>query len=89
MANCGTDKTNYENYETCRNTDWMYISGGSWWIISSNVDKLNFVWNVHVDGYLNSSIVNLSDYASRPSVYLKSDITFSGSGTMEDPFTIV
>ena len=89
MANCGTDKTNYENYEICRNTDWMYISGSSWWIISSNVDKLNFVWNVYVDGYLNSSIVNLSDYASRPSVYLKSDITFSGSGTMEDPFTIV
>ena len=89
MANCGTDKINYENYEICRNTDWMYISGSSWWIISSNVDKLNFVWNVYVDGYLNSSIVNLSDYASRPSVYLKSDITFSGSGTMEDPFTIV
>ena len=89
MANCGTDKTNYENYETCRNTDWMYISGSWWWTISPNADNSHSVWLVFGDGGLiNRNALNSGD-APRPAVYLKSDITLSGSGTSLDPFKIV
>ena len=89
MTNCGTNKTNYENYETCRNTDWMYISGRYWWTISPRVDNSRDVWRVGADGDLNINYANNSDIAPRPAVYLKSDITLSGSGTLEDPYKIV
>ena len=89
MTNCGTDKTNYENYETCRNTDWMYISGSYWWTISPSAGYRNYVWRVADVGRLGANNANNSDAAPRPAVYLKSDITLSGSGTSLDPFKIV
>ena len=93
MANCGTDKTNFENYETCRNTDWMYISGSYWWTISPSADFSYQVWSVYVNvfvgGDLSTRSANISGNAPRPAAYLKSDITLSGSGTLEDPYKIV
>ena len=89
MTNCGTDKTNLENYETCRNTDWMYISGSYWWIISPNAGRSYSVWIVADDGGLLDSYADNSGRAPRPAAYLKSDITLSGSGTLEDPYKIV
>ena len=89
MANCGTDKTNYENYETCRNTDWMYISRSDWWTISPTAGYSNRVWDVFDAGFLSSATANSSGNAPRPAAYLKSDITLSGSGTLEDPYKIV
>ena len=89
MANCGTDKTNYENYETCRNTDWMYISGSYWWTISPLAGSSGDVWRVRDDGRLSLNYASNSGYAPRPAAYLKSDITLSGSGTSLDPFKIV
>ena len=89
MVNCGTHETNYENYQTCRNTDWMYISGSYWWTISPNADNSYHVWSVVDDGNLRNYRARYSDYAPRPAAYLKSDITLSGSGTSLDPFKIV
>ena len=89
MTNCGTDKTNNENYETCRNTDWMYISGNLWWTISPSADSSSRVWRVLRVGDLSTPSANDSGNAPRPAVYLKSNITLSGSGTSLDPFKIV
>ena len=89
MTNCGTDKTNFENYETCRNTDWMYISGSYWWTISPDADVSYNIWIVNDVGTLYYYIADYSDSAPRPAAYLKSDITLSGSGTSLDPFKIV
>ena len=89
MANCGTDKTNYENYETCRNTNWMYISGSYWWTISPYVDDSDYVWSVDDVGCLSNYYAYRSVLAPRPAAYLKSDITLSGSGTLEDPYKII
>ena len=89
MVNCGTDKTNYENYETCRNTDWTYISGSYWWTISPDAGDSSLVWRVRDDGRLGNGNVYYSGNAPRPAAYLKSDITLSGSGTLLDPFKIV
>ena len=89
MANCGTAKTNNINYETCRNTDWMYISGSHWWTISPDAATSNDVWLVRDVGYLRDFTAFRSSYAPRPAAYLKSDIILSGSGTSLDPFKIV
>ena len=89
MANCGTYKTNYANYETCRNTDWMYISGSDWWTISPLADYSFQVWLVSDDGRLYTNGADNSVFAPRPAAYLKSNITLSGSGTSLDPYKIV
>ena len=89
MVNCGTHETSYENYETCRNTDWMYISGSSWWTISPLADHSYRVWYVYGVGSLSYSSAYTSVAAPRPAAYLKSDITLSGSGTSLDPYKIV
>ena len=89
MVNCGTNETNSENYETCRNTDWMYISGSYWWTISPRADASNPVWYVNPGGNLSHNNARTSARAPRPAAYLKSDITLSGSGTLEDPYKIV
>ena len=89
MVNCGTHETTNTNYQTCRNTDWMYISGSSWWIISPRADKSFQVWVVRVGGDLISSTAFNSALAPRPAAYLKSEITLSGSGTSLDPYKIV
>lgn len=89
MTNCGTDKTFRKNYRTCQNTNWMYISGRSWWTISPYAGTSHYVWLVFADGTLAGLNAYNSGNAPRPAAYLKSDITLSGSGTLEDPYKIV
>ncbi len=91
MANCGTAKTNDTNYETCLNTDWMYLSSGHWWTISLNADDSLGVWYVSDIGVLFRADADAygAYIMPRPAAYLKSDIIFSGSGTLSDPFKIV
>ena len=86
MANCGTDKTNSENYETCRNLDWMY-NNEDWWTVSPDAGHSYEVWFVCSDGYLSRPAL-LSVFAPRPAAYLKSDIILIGSGTEADPFKL-
>ena len=50
------------------------------------------VWSGYVfssNADVNHILAFSSSYAPRPAVFLKSDITLNGSGTSEDPFTIV
>ena len=67
----------------------MYISGKHWWTISPNADDSYYVWRVFDVGHLNYDIAGNSGSAPRPAAYLKSDITLSGSGTLEDPYKII
>ena len=85
---CGTDIINSENYETCRNYDWMYISGTYWWTISPYATSSGHVWYVLNAGDLYNSSAHSSN-SVRPVVYLTSNLSLSGSGTESDPFVIV
>ena len=88
MLNCGTDKINFENYQTCRNLDWLYISGSNWWLLSPNSNDSNSVWIVGSGGPLSNGSANRED-GVRPAVYLNSNLTLTGSGTLSDPFVPV
>ena len=86
MEKCGTNKTNYENYETCRNLDWMYIPNYNWWTLSPFADGSSTVWSVGSDGYLGSIVIARGEGGVRPAIYLSSNITLTGSGTMAEPY---
>jgi len=78
----------------CRNNNYMYKSSYSWWTMSPYSYNSEFpvaVWYVSETGYL-TEFINMSNVKSkrgvRPVVFLKSDITLSGTGTASDPYTI-
>ena len=87
METCGTASTNNSAYTTCRNTNWMYISGTYWWTLSPFAGNSYFVWYVYPDGSLLRNYARTS-YGVRPAVYLTSNLSLSGSGTESDPFII-
>ena len=72
------------------NSLYYLYSGQSYWTISPNYFNIvnSYVWYVNSTGRLNSYNVNYSS-ALRPVISLKSDITFSGDGSMNSPFEIV
>lgn len=88
VANCESVMNFGMNYETCRNTNWMYIDGSDWWMITPGIDDHERVFYVSKVGDLHYIRAFYPDFAPRPAAYLRSDITLSGSGTISDPFTI-
>ena len=87
MNTCGTHSKNKSNYTTCRNTNWMYISGTWWWTLSPIADNWGNVWYVASGGSLGNNGARNS-YGVRPAVYLTSSLSLSGSGTESDPYRI-
>ena len=75
------------------NTD--YLSAGSpssylnirskWWLITQNDSKVR---RVSYNGSASSDPPASYSYGVRPSIYLKSGIEFTGSGTMDEPYMI-
>lgn len=86
MNTCGTLSKYNSKYKTCRNTNWMYISG-TWWSLSPDADYSYYVWRVYDVGYLDNNIA-YNSHGVRPAVYLTSSLSLSGSGTQSNPFTI-
>ncbi len=97
---CTSATTSYDDFGAC-NSNYLLDKGEAsklyYWTINAysheSGGRSNEVWR----GYAGSSGAAVSyDYAyysyrgaPRPAVFLKSDTTLSGSGTSEDPFTIV
>ena len=90
METCGTASTNNSASTTCRNTNWMYISGTSWWSLSPYAfsDFADAVFFVSTDGTLYYRLARYSD-GVRPAVYLTSSLSLSGSGSQSDPYRII
>ncbi len=90
IQSCNTFNLYRNNYNTCKNTTWMYIND-SWWTLSSRVDTSNRVFNIHSGGHLDANgyiyAGNVS-FAIRPTVYLNSEVTLTGSGTQSDPYVV-
>lgn len=89
-SQCGTMQKTNEVY-SCDNTTWIYyqIYGDqdSLWLAnkSKSDSRDRFITN---NGTISDFQENMNDGAVKPVVYLKSNLTFSGSGTREDPFEI-
>ena len=88
-SGCYNNSTNLSSYYTCTDTNWLYqTNGGKYeWLLSPRSDHSDIAFVVHYDGNVFSSNVSNAD-GVRPTVYLKSNIVFEGTGTSSDPYKI-
>ena len=97
---CTSATTSYSDFDAC-NSNYLLDRGSAssldyWTINASSYESGGNSYGVW-GGYVNSSYARVysgrasgsSTRAPRPVVFLKSDITLNGSGTLKDPFTIV
>ena len=86
--NCKTFRSYSVNYDTCKNTTWMF-SSNDWWTLSAynnNSDRVFWVMNT---GDINYSSSIESRIGVRPTLYLSQDIKITGgTGTKSDPYEI-
>ena len=96
---CTSATTSYHNNDACNSNyllDRGRASSFAYWTINASSSESGGdsarAWLGGVSSlvtYVATNHAYRSDYAHRPVVFLKSDTTLSGSGTLEDPFTIV
>ena len=87
-SRCGTFSLMNSNYSSCVSTGWMH-NYNYWWTLSpiSGVSYDTFL--VDLNGRVNyHGGVNGDTNGVRPAIYLSSDVTLSGSGTQNNPYTI-
>ena len=94
-SQCGTFDLNYSNYSTCRNTNWLFRSDASWWLITPDEERSGAdgkAFQVANNGRILSEVADYTynQFASgvRPVVYLNPSITLKGKGSQQDPYTI-
>ena len=75
------------NSNTCAGNTWVKKEAYEW-TITHCPDDSHGVWYVSDDGYVNDYFVYYG-YASRPVLYLKSDVTvMGGDGSLDNPYRI-
>ena len=85
-SDCGVMYMYNNNYESCKNTTWMFNTG-NWWTLSIGADGMA-VHYIRRDGYVEIGYAN-DTYYVWPSVYLSSDIKITGgNGSSSNPYQI-
>ena len=75
------------NSNTCAGNAWLKKETSEW-TITPNSDFSSAVWSVSSAGYVNNDNA-FYGYASRPVLYLKSDVTvMGGDGSLDNPYRI-
>ena len=75
------------NSNTCAGNAWLKKETYEW-TITPNSDFSSAVWSVSSAGYVNNDNA-FYGYASRPVLYLKSDVTvMGGDGSLDNPYRI-
>lgn len=94
VSQCDSVLLNNQNYATCKLTNYLFNivpSDGYLWTISPFGGTSNLVLNIYGvsrPGGIGGTYTN-HVYGIAPSVYILNDITLSGTGTKEDPYTII
>ena len=87
-SKCKTFLSNYVNFATCANTTWMFYSSNYWFTLSSSSGYSDEVFNVSNGGRMSVTSKDNTYTSVRPTLYLSSDVTLSGSGTQSDPYVV-
>jgi len=88
IKNCKNLGYHNANYKICKNTNYILLVDYSKCTINPYRDNSDGVIRFSGEGDATNFQANLNGYPVYPALYLKSDITLSGSGTETDPFTI-
>ena len=81
---------NWDNssYSDCKNNDYLYDSSNSQWTLTSLTGRSDHVFHVLSTGYVGSNYAS-SSRASRPVLYLSSNVTIvGGNGTSSSPYVL-
>ena len=71
----------------CRDKDWLYRSNSNEWTLTPYASDTDNVWYVYPGGASNGN--PRVPFGSRPTFYLKSDISITGgTGTEQDPYLV-
>ena len=87
---CVTNTAPYNYDGGCKNKDWLYRSGYEDWTMTPYASDASSVYSVwRGGGARGRGYYSYSVYGSRPTFYLKSDISVTdGTGTSSDPYTV-
>ncbi len=86
-SNCRTVALINKNYNTCKSTTWMFNSA-NWWTMSASTRNTYGAFYVDSGGGVYGYGGGNTSYGVRPVLYLSSNVTLSGSGTQNDPYTL-
>ena len=84
---CGSFYLNNMNVNTCSLTNWM-IFDHSFWTISPSSPNTFQAFSIGPNGYIAQNYV-ISTPGVNPALYLNSDLKLCGTGTEQDPYTIM
>ena len=88
-TSCKTFSKYRSNYNTCKNSDWMFDSSSKWWTLSSYSGISYYVFIVNNIGLVANPNANTASIAVRPTVTLSSDVQITGgNGTQSDPYIL-
>ncbi len=89
LSKCSKDGYNWDTDQTnCRDTSWLRNTSTVQWTLTPLSSDSDYVFGVRSSGYVSYSYV-ANSYASRPILYLNSDVTITGgSGTYGNPYTL-
>ena len=92
---CGTLTLYNDNYNSCKNTTWMYVQDNHWWTLSqeSGTEVFYATGSACWPGKISITTTDTTNECGvsigpRPVVYLSPSITLKGSGSQQDPYTI-
>ncbi len=85
--NCKTNISYNTNVTICKDTTWM-MGHSNWWFITPPSGVMITIYRIDKDGYVGLEQTSSTSYGIKPTIYLTSEITLTGSGTQSDPYTI-
>ena len=83
---CGNFNLSTSNKDICKTTNYIVPSSGYLWTISPHTSDSGGL--IYAQYILSNRPAYTASIGVAPALYLKSDITLSGSGTETDPYTI-
>ena len=90
LSRCSSDGYNWDSDKTnCRDTSWLRNTSTTQWTITPYASSSYNVFNVFNTGYVNGNGYVTNSYASRPVLFLKSNVQITGGdGSQSNPFTL-
>ena len=72
------------------NTSYYLYNGQHYWTMSPSYWNGSYAWVFYVSssGHLNYAYVHSTPPGLRPVINLKADTTFTGNGTIDNPFVV-